>query len=156
DNVLPEIPQKLASVNQTEISFAINVIDKKITCEKGYLTDSKNYTSLFTYLPMEDQKFILPFLVNADFVPDSRSENLQYGTPWNRYLMIKVAEKHISMICDFANQFTKDELTFESYLSLLLKTLIPVHNAAQSIIQSYNDTYLKELKSAEIVVNSEG
>jgi hypothetical protein len=71
------IPPKLASVKLTEISFGISLIENKISPEKEYLMGLPKYSSLFTYLPMEDTRFQLPFLVNADFVPSSDRQNIQ-------------------------------------------------------------------------------
>lgn len=152
-NRLDEIPSKLASVDLTQISFAIKISDNKIIAEDGYLNDSQNFSSLFTYLPMDDKRLILPFLVNADFIPDSRRENLQYGSPWNKYIMIKVAEKHVATLAYFAKDFLKDKDKNSSYLSLLLKYPLPDDDTAQQIIDSYNNTYLKELNKKKIVVN---
>jgi hypothetical protein len=153
ENRLDEIPPKLASVDQTEITFAIKIENQKIVSEEGYLNNSQNYSSLFTYLPMEDKRLILPFLVNADFVPDSRRENLQYGNPWNKYIMIKVAEKHVATLAYFAKEFLKDNVANSSYLSLLLKNPLPEDDTAQQIIDSYNITYLEQLENTEIVIN---
>ncbi|MCM8568893.1 ATP-binding protein [Gramella jeungdoensis] len=153
ENRLDEIPPKLASVNQTEISFAIKIENQKIHAEEGYLNNSQNYSSLFTYLPMEDKRLLLPFLVNADFVPDSRRENLQYSNPWNQYIMIKVAEKHVAILAHFAQGFLKDQDTNSSYLSLLLKSPLSEDDMAQQIIESYNATYLEQLKKTAIVIN---
>lgn len=153
ENRLDEIPPKLASVNETEISFAIKIVNQKIVSEEGYLNNLPNYSSLFTYLPMEDKRLILPFLVNADFVPDSRRENLQYSNPWNKYLMIKIAEKHVATLEHFAHEFLRENDANSSYLSLLLKTTLPEDDTAQQIIESYNATYLEQLENTEIVIN---
>ncbi|MDO7173881.1 sacsin N-terminal ATP-binding-like domain-containing protein [Mariniflexile sp. AS56] len=147
------IPPKLASVKETEISFGISLIDGKITPEKEYLKEFTKYSSLFTYLPMEDIRFQLPFLVNADFVPSSDRQNIQGDNLWNKYIMIKVAEKHVATLYDYATEFITDNNLYRSYLSLLLKNTLPEDNTAQSIIDSYNEKYLEQLNILSIVVN---
>jgi hypothetical protein len=91
---------------------------------------------------MEDKRFKLPFLVNADFIPDARRESLQGDNPWNKYIMIRIAEKHIETIAHYTSEFIKDNTIYNSYLSLLLRKLLPKDDTAQQIIDSYNATYL--------------
>jgi len=151
--LIETIPPKLASVTETEISLGIKINNNKIDAEKGYLDNSYEYSSLFTYLPMEDKRFKLPFLVNADFIPDSRRESLQGDNPWNKYIMIKVAEKHVETLEYFAQEFINDNSLNSSYLSLLLMNPLPEDDTAQQIINGYNHKYLEQLKNQKIVVN---
>lgn len=155
-NIDKSIPPKLASATETEITFGISVLDGKIIAEKDYIKGLPKYSSLFTYLPMEDTRFQLPFLVNADFVPSSDRQKIQGDNLWNKYIIIKIAEKHIETLVSYAKEFLENNSKYASYLSLLLKDIIPEDDTAQGLIDSYNDTYLKELEAAEIVVNSEG
>lgn len=147
------IPPKLASATQTEISFGISLVDNKISTEKEYTKGLPKYSSLFTYLPMEDTRFQLPFLVNADFVPSSDRQRIQGDNLWNKYIMIKVAEKHVTTLAYFAQEFLNDKDTNSSYLSLLLKSPLPEDDTAQQIIESYNAKYLEQLENKEIVIN---
>jgi len=147
------IPPKLALATETEISFGISLVDGKISPEKEYIDELPKYSSLFTYLPMEDTRFQLPFLVNADFVPSSDRQKIQGDSLWNRYIMIKVAEKHVATISHYAQEFIEDNNRFCSYLSLLLKKMIPEDDTAQQIIDSYNEKYLEQLTIKPIVVN---
>jgi hypothetical protein len=154
-NKIETIPPKLASATETEISFGISLQDKKISPEKEYIKGLPKYSSLFTYLPMEDTRFQLPFLVNADFVPSSDRQKLQGDNLWNKYIMINVAEKHIVMLTHYAQKFINDNNSFSTYLSLLLKELIPEDDTAQQIIDSYNHKYLERLNFESIIVNDE-
>lgn len=153
NELIETIPPKLATVDETEISFGIRISNNKINAEGGYSNNSYEYSSLYTYLPMEDKRFKLPFLVNADFIPDSRRESLQGDNPWNKYIMIKVAEKHVATLAHFAQEFLNDNDTNSSYLSLLLKNPLPEDDTAQQIIESYNAKYLEQLENTEIVIN---
>lgn len=152
-NKIETIPPKLASTTETEISFGISLINNKISPEKEYTKGLPKYSSLFTYLPMEDTRFQLPFLVNADFVPSSDRQRIQGDNLWNKYIMIKVAEKHVATLVHFAQEFLEDKETNDSYLSLLLKNPLPEDDTAQQIINSYNETYLEQLENTEFVVN---
>tara|TARA_R110002051_G_scaffold218896_1_gene282753 strand:- start:18108 stop:23756 length:5649 start_codon:yes stop_codon:yes gene_type:complete len=153
DREIETIPPKLASASETEISFGISLIDNKISPEKEYIKGLPKYSSLFTYLPMEDTRFQLPFLVNADFVPSSDRQRIQGDNLWNKYIMIKVAEKHAETLGFYAKEFAKDNSVNRTYLSLLLKSLLPEDDTAQQIIDSYNEYYLEQLKTQNLVVN---
>jgi hypothetical protein len=147
------IPPKLASATETEISFGISLVDNKISPEIEYTKGVPKYSSLFTYLPMEDTRFQLPFLVNADFVPSSDRQRIQGDNLWNKYIMIRVAEKHAETLAYFAQNFLIASDINNSYLSLLLKNPLSEDDTAQQIIDSYNTTYLEKLKNTKIVVN---
>lgn len=153
DNKIETIPPKLASATETEISFGISLVDNKISPEKEYTKRLPKYSSLFTYLPMEDTRFQLPFLVNADFVPSSDRQRIQGDNLWNKYIMIKVSEKHVDTLAFYATEFIENNSVNGSYLSLLLINLLPEDDTAQQIIESYNHQYLEQLEIQEIVVN---
>lgn len=147
------IPPKLALATETEIAFGIPLIDGVIAADQEYLTEVSKYSSLFTYLPMEDTRFQLPFLVNADFVPSSDRQRIQGDNLWNKYIMIKVAEKHVETLARFASRFKNHPEKNKTYLSVLLKTPLPNDDTAQHIIESYNERYLESLDITKIVVN---
>jgi hypothetical protein len=152
-NKIETIPPKLASATETEISFGISLVNNKISPEIEYTRGLPKYSSLFTYLPMEDTRFQLPFLVNADFVPSSDRQRIQGDNLWNKYIMIKVAEKHVATLAHFAQEFLEDKETNSSYLSLLLKNPLQEDDSAQQIIYRYNETYQEFLANTEIVIN---
>jgi len=152
-NKIETIPPKLASATVTEISFGISLVDSKIFPEIDYTKGLPKYSSLFTYLPMEDNRFQLPFLVNADFVPSSDRQRIQGDNLWNKYIMIKVAEKHVDTLAYYASEFINNNTNYSSYLSLLLKNPLPDDDTAQQIIDSYNAKYLEQLENRQIVIN---
>lgn len=152
-NELETIPPKLAASEYTEISFGISIFNNKIAAEQNYTKSSPHFSSIFTYLPMEDTRFQLPFLVNADFVPSSDRQKIQGDNLWNRYIMIKVAEKHVEALFLFAEKFITEAEKHSNYLSLLLKKPLPDDDTAQQIINCYNDKYLSQLMLKPIVVN---
>jgi len=150
------IPPKLASATETEISFGISLVGNKISPEKEYIRGLPKYSSLFTYLPMEDTRFQLPFLVNADFVPSADRQKIQGDNLWNKYVMIKVAEKHVATLSNYADKFISEKEQNSTYLSLLLKNILPEDDTAQQIIDSYNEKYLEQLNIVPVVVNDLG
>ena len=152
-NKITSIPPKIASVSESEVSFGFFVQNNKLTSEPGYAQDSSQYSSLFTYLPMEDKRFKLPFLVNGDFVPDSRREEIQGDNLWNKYIISKIAQKHVEILRTFALKFEANPNFYSDYLSLLLKKPLPEDDTAQQIIESYNAKYLEQLENTEIVIN---
>jgi len=152
-NKITSIPPKIASVPESEVSFGFFVQNNKLTSEPGYAQDSSQYSSLFTYLPMEDKRFKLPFLVNGDFVPDSRREEIQGDNLWNKYIISKIAQKHVEILRTFALKFEANPNFYLDYLSLLLKNPLPEDDTAQQIIESYNAKYLEQLENTEIVIN---
>ncbi|QXP65743.1 sacsin N-terminal ATP-binding-like domain-containing protein [Polaribacter sp. AHE13PA] len=145
------IPPKLASIDDTEITFAIPIFNNRIGAESDYIND-KLYSSLFTFLPMEEKRFQLPFLVNADFVPSSDREEIQGDNPWNIYIMAKIAESHVFMLEAFAKEYLSNNTFYLKYLSLLLKEPIVSNHTAQDIIDKYNEVYLNKLGITNIVV----
>lgn len=152
-NKITSIPPKIASVSESEVSFGFFVQNNKLTSEPGYAQDSSQYSSLFTYLPMEDKRFKLPFLVNGDFVPDSRREEIQGDNLWNNYIITKIAQKHVEILRTFALEFEANPNFYSNYLSLLLKNPLPVVDSAEKIIKSYNTKYLEQIENTEIVIN---
>src|SRR5690606_28685591 len=47
--------------------------------------------NLFTYLPLSNTKFKLPFLVNADFIPDLDRTDIIQNLKYNREVLLFVA-----------------------------------------------------------------
>lgn len=155
DNKIETIPPKLALATETEVAFGIPLIEGKISPELDYLDGIPKYSSLFTYLPMEDTRFQLPFLVNADFVPSSDRQRIQGDNLWNKYIMIQIARKHVETLAAFALKYLSDPFTYQTYLSILLKQPLPQDDTAQHIIDSYNSTYLENLSKTRFIVNDE-
>lgn len=154
-NKIETIPPKLAQATETEVAFGIPLIEGKISSELEYLDEIPKYSSLFNYLPMEDTRFQLPFLVNADFVPSSDRQRIQGDNLWNKYIMIQIARKYVETIAIYARKFLANPSTYHTYLSILLKKPLPIDETAQHIINSFNTTYLNSIVKTKIIVNDE-
>lgn len=147
------IPSKLAEATETEISLAFVIHDREISAEESYIDEVHKYSSLFAFLPMEDTRFQLPFLVNADFIPSSDRQTIQGDNPWNKYIITKIAEKHIESLSNFARKAADGESFYFNYLSLLLRNQLPEDETAQVLIDLYNNTYSNLLKEVPLIVN---
>lgn len=78
-----KIPEKFKNIEQAEISFAAR--------RKGRAIQSVENDVLFAYLPTRIS-LGLPFLINADFIPDGSREGL-HDLQWNTYLLSIAGQK---------------------------------------------------------------
>lgn len=74
NQLVSNIPEKLAAAQSTVISFAIET-EKRGKDFEGIKKYPKGKSILFNYLPTSDAKYEFPFLVNADFITET---NRQY------------------------------------------------------------------------------
>jgi hypothetical protein len=152
-NRIDNVPTKLASLTQTEITFAIPIIDGMIKAEESYI-ENRLFSSLFTYLPMVEQRIQLPFMINGDFVPSSDREKIQGDNPWNIFLISNIADQHVKVLNYFSNLFKGDQFKHKHYLSLLLKKLHPITDSTfNKVTEVYNKVYSEQLKITSIVIN---
>ena len=86
NEILEDIPDRIASSKTTEISFVVNYTGNEISTIDG--------KSLYAYLPMNEHRFPFPFYINADFVLSSNRESL-LDNPWNYYLMANIGESRM-------------------------------------------------------------
>lgn len=91
---LNNIPEKLARLNSTTISFAAKIENDKIV----KLKDAE--AILFNYLPTNDIRFGLPFLVNADFITTTNRETIIQENLWNIYLFYHIGYYAVRWIAD--------------------------------------------------------
>lgn len=94
-----EIPSKYLNLKKCKISFASLIFENKI-CE---LNDAK----LFNYLPLSIN-LNLPFLINADFIPDGEREGL-INNEWNQFLLETSGFKFVQFIRATLNNEKRNE-----------------------------------------------
>ena len=94
-----EIPSKFNNLKKCKISFAAMIKDNII---QG-LSDAK----LFNYLPLSIN-LNLPFLINADFIPDGEREGL-INNDWNKFLLETSGYKFVLFIKETLNYKKRDE-----------------------------------------------
>lgn len=117
---LNNIPEKLANLNSTTLSFAAKIEDGKIVKLK------ENEAILFNYLPTNDSRFGFPYLVNADFITTTNRETIIAENLWNIYLFYYIGFYAIRWIADTALikiTDTKKENLRNSILGLVPKLL---------------------------------
>lgn len=149
---IESIPPKLASFDETAITFAVPIIDKIIRAEPNYLL-GRSFSSFFTFLPMKETRISLPFLINADFVPSADRESLQGDNEWNEYIISKIAYNHVKWIKEIAENSINNKEKQPEYLSLLLKELLPDDFSIRMIIKKYNYTYLKSINEVGFIIS---
>lgn len=144
------IPPKIASFDQTTISFAAPVIKGILQFEESFKKKELNYSCFFTYLPMRENRIRLPFLVNADFIPSSNREQIQGDNPWNEYLFGNIGYKLVEWIAGHAKEKNP------SYLSLLPPSIIEYEETdIKHLADKFNEYYNKALLEVPFVLNDQ-
>ena len=105
-----DVPDRIASSTETNISIALRVDDKGLI-----IPIAKDDLSLYAYLPMNENRYKFPFYINADFVPKSDREGLNTDNPWNHFLFYQIGINLVRMVSNIATH------SQPQYLNLLLK-----------------------------------
>ena len=138
------IPDKIASANSTTISFAFVFNEKGEICPVNY----KNIqSSLYAYLPMNEQRFKFPFFINADFVLSSNREGLQADNRWNIFLFYQLGKSVVEAVISVAS------VAYPKYLSLLPEPLGTDQVATRDISISFNNSYLEALDTQKFILD---
>lgn len=154
ENIIESIPPKLASFDVTTITLAAPVIANMICAEPFYL-EGKNISSFYTFLPMKEMRISLPFMVNADFVPDASREKLQGDNEWNEYIISKIAYYHLRWLSDIADASIEQDIYQTEYLSLLLKDLLPDDFSIKQLIARYNQVYQQAVGEVRFIISDQ-
>lgn len=112
---LENIPEKLAVLNSSKISFSAKIENKQI------IPIDKEESILFNYLPTSEKQFEFKFLVNADFVSKTDREFIQVENRWNHYLFYHIGYNLIKWLAEIASTALQNnnEEILKSYLKLL-------------------------------------
>ncbi|MGF7075111.1 sacsin N-terminal ATP-binding-like domain-containing protein [Mucilaginibacter sp. 3215] len=148
------IPPKLAEFDETILTLAIPVFNGMVQAEPNYLSGDDT-SCIFTYLPMNEGRIRLPFLVNGDFVPSSDREVLQGDNAWNVFIMAKIAYCHVAWLEELANAASENIHTNKHYLSLVLKELLTGNFAVTALLVKYNEVYTATLSKASFILSDE-
>lgn len=142
-----DIPDRLASADSIEISFAIR------TDENGLIhpldISSKSLDSCFySYLPMNEHRFKLPLYVNADFDLHSDREGVKADSPWNEFLFYHIGHQLVNAVCNVASSSQKN------YLNLLLANPFDETNQeTEKLSQAFNRGYCEHIHDIPFVIN---
>lgn len=145
-----DIPDRLASADSIEISFAIKIDEEGIIHPID--ATSKNLDSCFySYLPMNEQRFKLPLYVNADFDLHSDREGVKADSPWNEFLFYHMGRQLVHAVCNVASASQKN------YLNLLLANPFDEANQeTEKLSRAFNRGYEECLLDIPFVINDLG
>lgn len=74
------IPDKLLNAETIELTLAAK------TNTDGIIKLSQNERRIYSYLPTEETKYLLPVLVNTSFLTNANREHLHADSKWNQWL----------------------------------------------------------------------
>lgn len=142
-----DIPDRLASADSIEISFAIKIDEEGVIHPID--STSKSVDSCFySYLPMNEQRFKLPLYVNADFDLHSDREGVKADSPWNEFLFYHMGRQLIHAVCNVASPSQKN------YLNLLLANPFDETNQETGkLSRAFNRGYEENIHDIPFVIN---
>lgn len=134
-----DIPDRLASADSIEISFAIK-IDEGGVIHPIDATSNNLDSCFYSYLPMNEQRFKLPLYVNADFDLHSDREGVKSDSPWNEFLFYHMGRQLVHAVCNVASASQKN------YLNLLLANPFDEANQeTEKLSRAFNRGYEESL-----------
>lgn len=137
------IPEKLSLLEKSTITFAAEIVDNQI--EKI----EKEKAALFNYLPTNDTRFELPFLVNGDFIAKTDREFIQHENIWNQYLFYQIGFYHVV----WAENLSGLSRISESYLNVLcLKLKDESHEDFNRIFTAFNNGFKKAIEERPFIL----
>lgn len=143
---IDDIPEKIASSSYTDITIAFKMDDRGTVAAD----QSGSNTSLYAYLPMNEQRFKFPFYVNADFVLLSNREGLQSDNRWNIFLFHHLGRIVVEAVSSMAS------VKNPSFLSLFPKFLASNLKSTEKIVQAFNQSYEKALNETPFILDEQG
>lgn len=145
-----DIPDRLASADSIEISFAIKTGEGGII-HPIYSTSKSLDSCFYSYLPMNEQRFRLPLYVNADFDLHSDREGVKADSPWNEFLFYHMGRQLVHAVCNVASASQKN------YLNLLLaNTFDETNQETAKLSRAFNHGYKECLHDIPFVINDIG
>lgn len=145
-----DIPDRLASAESIEISFAIKT-DEDGSYMPLDLSASSLDSCFYSYLPMNEQRFKLPLYVNADFDLHSDREGAKADSPWNEFLFYHIGRQLVYAVSHIASVSQKN------YLNLLLKKPFDETNQeTEKLSRAFNRGYEELLHDVPFVIDDKG
>lgn len=145
-----DIPDRLASADSIEISFAIK-IDEGGVINPIDATSNNLDSCFYSYLPMNEQRFKLPLYVNADFDLHSDREGVKSDSPWNEFLFYHMGRQLVHAVCNVASASQKN------YLNLLLANPFDEANQeTEKLSRAFNRGYEESILNIPFVINDLG
>lgn len=145
-----DIPDRLASAESIEISFAIKMTEEGLLLPLD-LSASNLDSCFYSYLPMNEQRFKLPLYVNADFDLHSDREGVKADSPWNEFLFYHIGRQLVYAVSHVASTSQKD------YLNLLLSNPFDETNPeTEKLSRAFNRGYEELLHDLPFVIDDTG
>lgn len=140
------IPGKIASADSTVISLAF-AVNKNNEITPINIKDIQS--SLYAYLPLNEQRFKFPFFINADFVLSSSREGLQADNRWNVFLFYQIGSLIVDAVRSIAGT------TNPKYLGLLPDIFDTNFAATSTISEAFNRSYIEALNTQKFILDEQ-
>lgn len=137
-----DLPDRIASSSETAITFAVKLINGKVTP----LADQSN--CLYAYLPLEEKKHIFKLYINEDFIPTSDREGIQSNNPWNWFLFYNIGKQLVREVASHAN------IKNPNYLNILQDRLFD--EADDLLAKHFNRGYKEALITTSFILGEDG
>jgi len=144
-NEVSGVPDRIASTDDTAISFAVQLDENN-----KIIPSDTGESSLYAYLPMNEHRFKFPFYINADFIPKSDREGIQSDNPWNHFLFYTIGKNIVMMVAKLASS------SEPKYLDLLLPSEFESNSQdTAALIDSFNKGYTTALRQVPLIINDD-
>lgn len=145
-----DIPDRLASADSIEISFAIKTDENGLIDPLDISSESLD-SCFYSYLPMNEHRFKLPLYVNADFDLHSDREGVKADSPWNEFIFYHMGRQLVHVVCNVASTSQKN------YLNLLLANQFDKTNQeTEKLSRAFNRGYYEHIHDIPFVINDIG
>ncbi|MDP5049160.1 MAG: hypothetical protein NWQ39_12210, partial [Saprospiraceae bacterium] len=139
----PKTPKKIQSMEKTEISFALEINDTF----DGIKLLKKGENTLYSYLPTNETKYNIPFIVNCNFLLDPSREKIDKKRKWNKWLFHSIGYKTV----ECCSEFLANNLFETTYLSILRNGFYPEPD--DYLVENFNVGLLTGLENFAILKN---
>lgn len=134
------IPQKLSSADNIELSMAAKLNNQGIT---KLLNEEK---VLYSYLPTEEKKYPFPVLINTSFLTSSNRESLHIDSKWNQWLFKQIAIEIFKWI---SNLVCSTEFQFQAY------KLIPSEIHSNALANAFNEGRKEAINTIPFIISKD-
>jgi len=124
----PKTPKKIQSMEKTEISFALEINDTF----DGIKLLKEGESTLYSYLPTNEAKYNIPFIVNCNFLLDPSREKIDKKRKWNKWLFHAIGYKTV----ECCSEFLANNLFETTYLSILRNGFYP--ETDDNLVENFN------------------
>lgn len=133
------IPEKLATANEIEITFAAKIIENEI------VKLSKEESLLYSYLPTGESKYELPVLVNTSFLTAANRESLHSSSKWNQWIFSSLPTEIVSWIAELI----QGEFKYQAY------QLIPKEIYKNELGNSFNSAIKEAFSEVKFILSKD-